>query len=162
MWKGTGVLVLAGLLSAGLRAQTAISSFTVNPASVGFAAADPAASPAPVTATVQFRLTGTFFRPWTLSVQSASSTVANCPRVPLAAFAVNCTAVTNPFLGSGGCAGSAVSLTTSPQTVANGGQGFGTNTTTVTLQVSFTDSWRYPGALAPGCGLNLTYTLNAQ
>lgn len=163
MWKVTGALVLMGFMSAGMRAQTTISWLTVNPASVSFAAVDPAASPAPVTATIQWRMTRTNpSRVWSMAVQSASSTVANCPRVPLSAFKVTCTSVTNPSNGTGGCSGSGATLTTSPQIIANGTEGNGTNTTTMTVQVAFTDSWRYPGALAPGCSLNLTYTLNAQ
>lgn len=161
MWKGAGMMLLA-LAGGAVRAQTSIVSFTTSPSSVSFAAVDPAASPAPVSVSAQWRLSGASFQPWSLTVQSASATVGNCPKVPVSAFRAACVAVENPAGGSGGCSGGTLTLTTSPQTLASGTEGSKSSRTTVTLQVSFVDSWRYPGALSPGCSLNLTYVLNAQ
>jgi hypothetical protein len=81
--------------------------------------------------------------------------------VPLSAFRVTCNSLNLPPSATGSCVGSPITLSGTPQVVANGGQGSGTRNYQATLQVSFSDSWRYPGALSPACSVNLIYTLEA-
>lgn len=161
MWKWAPVIVV-GMLPLAARAQSTIASLTVTPSTVTFAAANPAASPAPIATTVAWRITGgAVRRPWTLRVQALPGSVANCPRVPVSAFRVTCNSLTLPPSAAGSCVSSPIALSGTPQVVANGNQGSGVRNYRATLQVSFADSWRYPGALSPACSINLTYTLDA-
>jgi len=161
MWKWAPVIVF-GMLPQAVRAQSTIASLTVTPSSVTFTAANPAASPAPISTTVAWRITGgAVSRPWTLRVQALPSAVSNCPMVPLSAFRVTCNSLTLPPSAAGSCVSSPVTLSGTPQVVANGNQGSGARNYRAALQVSFVDSWRYPGALSPACSVNLVYTLEA-
>lgn len=161
MWKWAPVIVL-GMVPQAVRAQSTIASLRVAPSSVTFTAANPAASPAPISTTVAWRIAGgSVHRPWTLRVQALPSAVSNCPRVPLSAFQVSCNSLTVPPSAAGSCVSSPVTLSGTPQVIANGNQGSGARNYRAALQVSFVDSWRYPGALSPACSVNLVYTLEA-
>jgi hypothetical protein len=161
MWKWAPVIVF-GILPVAVRAQSTIASLTVTPTTVTFTAANPAASPAPISTTVNWRITGgAVSRPWTLRVQALPASVSNCPLVPVSAFRVTCNSLNMPPTATGSCVSGPIVLSGTPQVVANGNQGSGNRNYRANLQVSFADSWRYPGALSPACSVNLIYTLEA-
>lgn len=161
-WKIAVVLLFVSLTGA-MWAQSTISSFTVSPAGATFAASlDPDATVSPVSSTAQWYLRmGAVVQSWTLQVNANSATVLNCPKVPLSAFRITCVSVTAPFLGNGACTSGSLPVSTTSQTLASGSQILLGGTYTVTLQISFTDSWRYPAALASGCSLSLSYVADA-
>lgn len=162
MWRIFAVLSFV-LMSGAMWAQSTISPFTVTPAGATFAASlDPDATVAPVSSTAQWYIrNGTLFQAWTLRFYANSATIPNCPKVPLSAFRVACVSVTSPTLGSGTCASGSLPVSTTPQTLANGTLILLSGTYTATLRIEFTDSWRYPAALAAGCSLSLSYIVDA-
>ncbi|MCX7603889.1 MAG: hypothetical protein N2036_07425 [Bryobacteraceae bacterium] len=161
-WKWRAVLWLVWAAPCAW-AQTTVASLTVSPSSFLFTAADPATSPAPISTTVSWRLANSWFtRTWTLRVQAAPASVANCPRVPVSAFRVGCDSLTLPVLATGNCVPAPVTLSGTPQLLASGNQGVLTQNYQANLRVLFTDSWRYPGALSPSCSVNLVFILEAQ
>lgn len=160
MWRWVSVLVFGMPLAA--RAQSTITFLTVTPSSIAFTAVNPAASPAPISTTVSWRITGgAVSRPWRLRVQALPSSLSNCPRVPVSAFQLTCDSLRMPPSASGTCVSSPIILSGTPQSVAAGNQGSGARNYSAALRVFFTDSWRYPGALSPSCSVNLVYTLEA-
>jgi hypothetical protein len=162
VWRTFAVL-LFGLMSGATWAQSDVRSFIVTPAGATFAASlDPDATVAPVSSTAQWYIrNGNIFQNWTLRFHANSATVINCPKVPLSAFRVACVSVTSPVLGSGNCVAGSMPVTTSPQTLASGMLLLLSGTYTAGLRIEFTDSWRYPAALAAGCSLSLSYIVDA-
>ena len=157
MWRVVLILVAGCLGAAG---QTDITSFTVTPTALNFAAIDPdTGGPAAQSSTVVIRFSGAFFRPWTLYVQSESPTLSNCGSIPASALVVRCASASiNGWLGSASCNASSIPVSTTPATLAAGNQGIFSTPITVNLQVSFADSWRYRAALLPACTVSLRYT----
>ena len=101
-------------------------------------------------------------QPWNMQVKAASSTLTNCPKVPISAV----TAVCNSFSGGGdggnptGSCGSVV-LSNAYQVIGSGRQGDGgLDTFTFNMSFRFTDAWKYPGAISSPCGVSVTYQFN--
>ncbi len=150
----------------GAMGQTNVTSFTVTPTALSFAAIDPdAGGPAAQSSTAVTRLTNTgVLRPWTLYVESETATLAGCAHIPASALVVTCTTATADSSNSSGkayCNSSPVPVSTSRSVIANGAQGNRDVTITVGFQVSFADSWRYQAVLAPACTVSLRYTVDA-
>ncbi len=162
VWR-IALVILAGCL--GAMGQTNVTSFTVTPTALNFAAIDPdTGGPAAQSSTAVARLTSAWLRPWNLYVQSETPTLTNCGSIPASALIVRCqtATITSLFnLGSATCNSSSIPVSTTQATVAGGTQGIFGNTITVNFQVSFADSWRYRAALAPACTVSLRYTVDA-
>ncbi len=153
------LLFLSIALAPAVRAETFWGGVTVSPASISFAATDPASPPAPVSASISWwGIGGSASRTWTVRVQASPASVTNCPNVALSAFTVTCSTLTNAA-SSGSCNGS-FPVSGSNQTLATGPQANLLGRYVVNFTVQFSDSWRYP-ANAAGCALNLTYTVEA-
>jgi hypothetical protein len=141
------------------------TQITASPATVSFLSSDPDAGPvagSPVTVTWVVWLGGSS-NTWNVTVRANSSTLGSCAAVPASAIRARCTSVsvTGFPAGSGSCS-QAFPLGTGDQQIAGGLQGGIYATYTVTITYDFTDSWRYKGATAPACSLNLTYVVNIQ
>jgi hypothetical protein len=68
------------------------------------------------------------------------------------------TAMVSGAGGTGTCSGS-LPLSTSPQQIAGGAEGDGTNSYSVSVSFTLAESWRYVPDSA--CALTLTYSVNA-
>ena len=138
--------------------MASVYTVTVTPGSVSFSATDPdlgVVTASPPT-TVSWRNNGNRQRTWSLRVASLSSGFGSCPNLPVSAVTVQCTGVTAGGNATGAC-GPAITLSTTPQTVASGRESNQTVTYTVTLNLSLTESWRYIAHTSPSCSLSLTY-----
>jgi hypothetical protein len=146
-----------------LMAQSRLGPIIATPAAIRFTATDPdqgavAGTPATITWTVSG---GSLFRTWSVSVYADRSTLNGCGTVPTSAIRVSCSSATvSGGFGNGACA-APFSLSGTPQLVASGRQGFFTNTYTVNVNFSFTDSWRYIASNGPSCSLTMTYSVTA-
>lgn len=157
----------AGRRPARPRAATAaqplstIEEFTAAPSAVQFRSEDPDAPPAPLPITLNWRARkGDITAQWSVTVRAASSSFTECSGVPLSAVRVACSSVTGfGSDGSAGCSPS-FSLSGAPQQLAGGNDRPGTKQYSLVLLLSFVDSWRYKGALASPCSLDLVYTLD--
>lgn len=163
VWRAV-LVILAGCL--GAMGQTNVTSFTVTPAALNFAAIDPdTGGPAVQSSTALTRLTNTGVqRPWTLYVESDTATLAGCTHIPASALVVTCTIATldsNNMSGKAYCKSSPVQVSTTRSVIAYGTQGNRDVTITAGFQVAFTDSWRYRAALSPACTVSLRYTMDA-
>jgi hypothetical protein len=142
---------------------TSIAGPTISPAAITFASPDPDVTPASgsSTATVQWIMSGNAAGAWSVTVQSVSSSLANCPAVPVSAVTLQCTTAT--VSGSGtpraSCNAAALTLSTSPQTIASGTREGNPGTINVTVSFKFTDAWKYPASSS--CSLQITYTVTA-
>ena len=138
-----------------------ISSFIATPSTIAFSSPNPDTT-ASSTATVNISLTSANQHAWNMSVHSGASTLTNCGTVPVSAITVTCTTFSSGGTGShaptGSC-GSPTILSTTPTQIISGIQGDQSDTYTIGLNYTFTDSWNYPGASSPACTLVLTYTL---
>jgi hypothetical protein len=127
-----------------LMAQSRLGPIIATPAAIRFTATDPdqgsvAGTPATIT--------------WTVS--------NGCGTVPASAIRVSCSSATvSGGFGNGACA-APFSLSNTPQLLASGRQGLFTNTHTVNVNFSFTDSWRYIASNGASCSLALTYSVTA-
>jgi hypothetical protein len=138
-----------------------VEEFTIVPAAVQFRSDDPDSPPAPVPITLNWRARkGDVTAQWTLTVRAGSSGFGECSAVPVSAVRVACSSVNN--FGSDGIAacGAPFSLSGAPQQLASGNDRPGTKQYAITFLLSFIDSWRYRGALASPCSLDLVYTLD--
>ncbi len=141
-------------------ASAQVVTMTATPGTISFSAANPD-SPLVVgsaPANIYWFQNGQNRKTWTLSVQSSTATFTNCPRVPVSAVTVTCSGIT--VNGTSQPCGPAVSLSTTPQVIANGLEGSGVSFYYVTLNFTFTDSWTYTAELNPKCALSLTYNGN--
>ena len=148
----TGILLLAAADRVARRPTTVvirpeangISSYTVSPASVTFAAANPTTTPSvsgSSTVTLNFSLTGgNSARTWNIQLKSTTATFAGCTTVPLSAITATCGSVTG---GTGGtCAGGFAVSTTNTQ-VASGTETTGSASYSVTVNFALADDWKY-------------------
>jgi hypothetical protein len=123
---------------------TQVTSFSVSPGTLSFAATDPdgaGATTASVSATIGMS-GGDSSRNWTLSVSAAAPLFAGCASVPASALRITgCTVNPPNGGGSGSCSAGTLPLSPSPQQIAGGRQGNGTKTIQVNFDLSFTDSW---------------------
>jgi len=104
-------------------------------------------------------LSGSHAQNWTVSVQAGSSSFVGCPTIPISAIRVTCGAATvSGGAGTGACSGS-FPLSTTPQQVAGGLEGTGTNSYSVSMNFTLAESWRYVANSA--CIITITYTVNA-
>jgi hypothetical protein len=97
---------------------------------------------------------------WTLKVGAAASSFPGCATVPTSAVTLSCTSLTmNVGTGQSGgtCTTGTFTLSTTPQQVASGKEGPGTNKFTAVLTYNFADSWKY---VANTCPLTITYTVS--
>jgi len=139
-----------------------VSSLVASPGTVSFLASNPDAgvvsgsSPASLSWSV---LSGSHLKTWTLSVQADSSSFSGCGTIPVSAVQVSCGSASAGGNGTGSCGGS-FTLATSPQQIASGTQGDGTNSYLVSANLTLAESWRY--VANPSCSINLTYSVNAQ
>jgi len=138
------------------------TNISVSPQTLSFQSSDPDSSPATATASVTWSVwfgSGS----WNLSVRANSSTLANCPAVPVSAIRVRCASVSVGGIpaGSGTCAQPFL-LTTTSQKVAAGTQGRIFANYAISIIYEFTDSWKYRGATSPPCSLTLTYAIYVQ
>jgi len=137
-------------------------TLTVSPATITFTADNPGTLPVvagSAATTASWTALGSGNN-WSLVVQAASPTFANCSTVPISAVTVSCSSVNVFGLGgSGSCSGS-FPLSTTPQTVASGSEGLVSLTYSVTLSFKLADSWKYIAETSPACSLSLTYTAN--
>jgi hypothetical protein len=155
--------LLAVVLANAALPATTITGPTITPLTINFSSSDPDAAPAngSSAASIHWTLNNSNKNGnWSLTVQSATPTLAGCPAVPVSAVQFQCTSVTRANGGDGNCASGSLVLSTSPQTVASGGKEGTTGATGVTLTFTFTDAWKYPAS--PSCSIQLTYTVNAQ
>lgn len=139
-----------------------IGSLSASPGTISFQASNPDAGivsgSAPGNLTWML-LAGSQLQNWTLSVQSGSSTFVGCPTIPISAVRVNCSSATvSGGGGAGGCSGS-FPLSTTPQQIAGGTQGDGTNSYSVLMNFTLDESWRYIADST--CTLTLTYSVSA-
>jgi hypothetical protein len=152
--------ILLWLVTAG---QGQIHSFTVTPSTLSFVATDPDnGGPAPQSSVAGVLFRGSPSRYWTLHVQAESGSLNNCGGIPASALVLRCLSARFSGAGPGNasCNASPVQLSTAPQLVAQGRQGTLLNRLTVEMQVSFVDSWRYPGAQAHACTVSLRYIVD--
>ncbi len=144
-----------------------ITTISVVPANINFNATDPdfPSVSGSSAATGTFSMTGGApSRNWTFSVQAGASNFTGCTTVPASAVTVTCSSATNS--NSGGSAGTAVcsapfSLSTTAQQVAGGREGSSSDSYTITINYTLTDSWKFIAATAPTCPITLTYTADA-
>ena len=158
-----GMMTLGLWLGLAVTAPAQIQSFTVTPGALSFTALNPdTGGPAPQASTVVVVFNGRPSGSWVLYVQAESANLENCGTVPVSAVEVRC--VTASLAGNGpgnaACNSSALSLSSSPQMVAQGRQGNRLSTMTVGLQLGFADQWRYRAALSPACSVFLRYTVD--
>ena len=160
MWRAALVIFVGCFEAMG---QTNVTSFTVTPTALNFAAIDPdTGGPAAQPSTAVARISGAWFGAWYFYVQSETPTLTNCGSIPASALIVRCqTASINGFLSNASCNSSSIPLSTTQATMASGNVGIFSSTITVNFQVSFADRWRYRAALAPACTVSLRYTVNA-
>ena len=148
-----------------MAASTTITGPTIVPASIDFTASDPDAAPiggSSVANVIWGMQGGLPSSDWALRIHSASPALLLCPDVPASAVTLRCTALTLAGNGNpkGNCAAGAITLSTTPQTVASGSRTGGSSNLTATIAFTFNDSWRYPAN--PSCSLDLTYTITTQ
>jgi hypothetical protein len=142
---------------------TSITGPTISPAAITFTSPDPDVTPASgsSTATVQWIMSGNSSGAWSITVQSISSSLANCPAVPVSAITLQCSSATAS--GSGfpraSCTAAALTLSTTPQTIATGTREGNPGTINVAVAFTFTDAWKYPASSS--CTLQITYTVTA-
>ena len=160
---GPGTLHAGLLRPSGLNlAFATLSSVSVVPGTINFQAANPdlgivsGSSPGSLTWIVS---SGSALKNWTLSVQAGSSTFIGCPTVPISAIQVNCGSATVSGVGGTGTCSGSFPLSTSPQQIAGGKQGLGTNPYSVSINFTLAESWRY--VANSSCTLSLTYSINA-
>jgi hypothetical protein len=132
-------------------------NMSATPASITFQGTDPdsstvAGSSAATVTWVGFGSTAS----WNLTVQAPSTTFQGCPTVPVSAVRVSCSSAAVTGGGTAACAAS-TTLSTTPQIVASGNQGF-FSSYTVTLTFTLTDSWKFIAETSPQCSLSVTYT----
>jgi hypothetical protein len=138
-----------------------VSSVSAAPGTIGFQAANPGqgvvsgSSPGSLTWLVS---SGSVLKNWTLSVQAGASSFSSCPTVPASAIQVNCGSATAGGGGTGSCSGS-FPLSTTPQQIAGGLQGNGTNSYSVSINFTLAESWRY--VANSSCILSITYSISA-
>jgi len=139
-----------------------VGSVSASPGTISFQASNPdqgavsGSSPGSLTWMV---LSGSHLQNWTLSVQAGSSSFVGCPTIPISAVQVNCgSATVSGGAGTGACSGS-FPLSTTPQQIAGGAEGDGTNSYTVTTNFTLAESWRY--VANSSCTITLTYSVNA-
>ena len=159
LWRGMPALPFESNLLAGT-----VQSLLVTPGSVVFTATDPdvpAVGPSSSAATWNIA-SGSPSKNWQITVQASTSSLTNCPRVPVSAIRANCTGAS--VSGSGGSAtcAPAFNLSITPQILASGKQALNTASYSTNLELSFTDGWGYPAATSPPCSISLTYTVIAQ
>ncbi|MGA2113332.1 MAG: hypothetical protein ABSH56_01115 [Bryobacteraceae bacterium] len=141
------------------------ANFTLNvtPAAIAFAATNPGTIPVvagSAVANASWTALSLLGGNWSLSVQAAAPTFANCSTVPVSAVTVSCASVSVVGLGgSGTCTGS-FPLSTTPQIVASGSTGIVSLNYSITIAFTLADSWQYIAEMSPACTLSLTYTAN--
>ncbi len=148
----TGILLLAAGDRVARRPTTVvirpeaigISSYTVSPASVTFAAANPTTTPSvsgSSTVTLSFSLTGgKTSRTWDIQLKSTTATFAGCTTVPLSAITATCGSVTG---GTGGTCAGGFAVSTTNTLVASGNEANATSSYSVTLNFNLADDWKY-------------------
>jgi len=141
----------------------AAGNFTLNvtPAAISFNAVNPGTAPT-VPGSTSARITWQVLSGganWSLKVQAASPSFANCPAIPISAVTVSCASasVSSTVGGSANCAAS-FPLSTAPVQVAGGSEGAISFNYSVTVNFTLADSWKYAAATNPACSLSLTYT----
>lgn len=158
-----------GLLHAGLLvparlnlAMGTIGTLSASPGTISFQASNPdlgivsGSSPGSLTWMV---LTGSRLQNWAVSVQAGSSSFVGCPTIPISAVRVNCSSATvSGGGGTGGCNGS-FPLSTTPQQVAGGTEGDGSNSYSVMMNFTLDESWHYKANST--CTLSITYSVSA-
>jgi hypothetical protein len=136
---------------------------SVSPGTISFTASNPDGGPVSgsAPATVSWQVSGgSHLQTWSLSLQAAASTLANCPTIPVSAIQVRCsTASVSGGGGSGTCGGS-LPLSTTLQQAAGGSQGDNSNSYTVYLTFTLNESWHYTANSS--CTLTITYSITAQ
>lgn len=158
--------IISVLLAAGstlLAANGTITGPTVTPSSVSISSPDPDSSTGGGTASVRWGMSGNVKGTWSVAVQAASSSLANCPAIPASAIKVQCTSFTAGSGVQGSCASGSFTLSTSSQTIASGpgeGNGGAGSQSTINLSLSFTDDWKYTASSL--CSVQLSYTVTAQ
>ncbi len=162
LWLGAGLGYANSTVrrpqAAGLTpAADSISGLTAQPSSVSFMASDPDAAPpaVPVTLTWHGHGDGPDF---IVTVQAGAASFDNCGTVPASAVTVTCTNVDGR---NGGTCMPPFHLSAFPQVVATGGQAPGNRSYNVSINFTFSDSWRFQAALNPLCSLTLNYVVNA-
>ncbi len=160
---GTVRVSNAGLFQRLNLALGTVGSVSATPSTITFQASNPdqgavsGSSPGSLTWLV---LSGSHVQNWTLSVQAGSSSFVGCPTIPISAVQVSCgSASVSGGAGTGSCSG-AFPLSTTPQQIAGGAEGDGTNSYTVTTNFTLAESWRY--VANSSCTITLTYSVNAQ
>ena len=144
-------------------AFSTVGLISVSPGTITFTASNPdagsVAGSAP--ATINWLVSaGSHLQSWSISLQAATSTFANCPTIPISAVQVRCsTASVSGGGGSGTCGGS-FPLSTTLQQSAAGAQGDNSNSYTVLLNFTLAENWRY--AVNSSCTLTITYSVTAQ
>jgi hypothetical protein len=139
-----------------------VGSVSATPSTISFQATNPdsgivsGSSPGSLTWMV---LAGTHLQNWTLSVQAGSNTFVGCPTIPTSAIQVNCGSATVSGVGGTGTCSGSFPLSTTPQQIAGGAEGDGTNSYTVLVNFTLAESWRY--VADSSCTITLTYSVNA-
>ena len=140
-------------------AAPSISNLSATPSTISFAANMPgSAVSGSAAATVSWKISnGSTSRNWTLKVAANSTnftagTGTDCTLVPASAITVTCFSISG---GSGSCQ-SGFSLSTTGTTVASGTEASGTSNLSVTVNYTFSDSWKY---VPNTCPLTITYTV---
>jgi hypothetical protein len=135
-------------------------SVTVAPATVTFNATNPTSAPAVAGSgltTVTFPDPNSTAGNWSLSVNALAASFTNCGSVPVSAVQVICATAAATHAGTGTCKGS-FALSTSPQTVATGTVTNNSGSvSTITLNFTLADSWKYIASTASSCSLSLIY-----
>lgn len=165
---GTGLARMSNLrgglsLQSRLRlALGTVGSLAATPGTISFQASNPDSGMVSGSAPGSLGwlvLSGSHLQNWTLSLQAGSNTFAGCPTVPVSAVRATCaTASVSGGLGTGSCGGP-FPLSTTPQQIAGGAEGDGTNSYSVSINFTLAESWRY--VANPSCTITLTYSVNA-
>ncbi|HZU26922.1 MAG TPA: hypothetical protein VFA04_15460 [Bryobacteraceae bacterium] len=150
----------AGSVSAA--AFTTVDSISAVPLAASFTSIVPDAPVSAVPSVITVALSHSSGRRlWTLSVASASAWLQDCAAVPASALVLQCASVEVKASGSGSCS-QLTRLSAVPQVIASGTEPPGKGQITVTVNISFTDSWKFPAAINPSCSTDLTWTVSAQ
>jgi hypothetical protein len=139
-----------------------LGSLSASPGTISFQASNPelglvsGSSPGSLAWIV---LSGSHAQNWSVSVQAGSSSFVGCATIPISAIRVTCSVATvSGGAGTGACS-SSFPLSTTPQQVAGGSEGTGTNSYSVSMNFTLAESWRYVANSA--CTITITYTVNA-
>jgi hypothetical protein len=142
---------------------TSITGPVISPSAITFNSPNPDVTPTAGSsmANIQWMMSGNPSGNWSVTVQAASSSLANCPAIPVSAISAQCVSATASGTGNpdASCSGSAFSLSTTPQTIASGTRQGNTGAINLAIAFTFTDAWKYPASSS--CSIQITYTIKA-